>query len=612
MSFTKQFANTIQYLCLPQDSWFPDELFFRGNGKTLYSENDPAAKRALLVPENETVSLDTYFNMFPVFKWLRYTNIADLSVDVVLKGYAKVSLAGLNRKDPDKEITLKETEFHAAEEASFRILECADLAGESALPDFLFLKISSLGTEVVLYDVLFSTGTQRDPDLNIACCFCTFKREADIKRNVENLLTGIVHNEASSIHDRLHIYVSDNGQTLPLDLYENEPAVHLFYNKNYGGSAGFTRCMIESCFRNEGRPFSHIILMDDDALILPEVVERTAALIGIIKDEYRDYMIGGGLLSKERPQIQSENGVLLDLNSMEGALSGANADLTFSENLISNEMSSEDEVNYNGWWFTCIPASVITEDNLPLPLFIHYDDQEYGVRNGGRFIRLNGICAWHPSVKGSSRKRAHMTYYQCRNTMIVRSLYCADLTAGAVLKYLLKVGISNILNYMYQDCFYAGMGTRDFYKGIDNLKGIDADQLNQSIMKAMPFEACILSDKELNDLDLSGSGVPLPKRNLKRILNWFVPSRKEKKIFDQETNEKTIDIFRVKEYCLVNAKTGKGNRFKKSYRQAFKALLDLIKASFIVIRRHKKVCREWQSRIPELETLEFWERYLEI
>lgn len=103
--------------------------------------------------------------------------------------------------------------------------------------------------------------------------------------------------------------------------------MYIFRNKNYAGSAGFTHCMIESCFLNTAALFTHIILMDDDALIFPEVVELTGALLGILKEEYSFYLVGGAFLIKELPNIQQWNGAFKNVNNWVSAFCGANMEL---------------------------------------------------------------------------------------------------------------------------------------------------------------------------------------------------------------------------------------------------------------------------------------------
>ncbi len=38
------------------------------------------------------------------------------------------------------------------------------------------------------------------------------------------------------------------------------------------------------------------------------------------------------------------------------------------------------DVDYNGWWMTLIPTKVVRQLGLSIPVFIKWDDSEYGLR----------------------------------------------------------------------------------------------------------------------------------------------------------------------------------------------------------------------------------------
>ena len=603
--------NKIQRLCLPKGTFIPDVIYFRGNA-TVSNGN-------LIIPKGETISFDTYFNMFPLFKWRRYTRIADLYINIRLQGSAHIELKGINRsKDDatkfDDPITLNSVECQNQCCDDLTLLQCGNL---DDLADFLYLSIQA-ESEVRVEDITFATSAKRFQNLNIACCFCTYKREADIKKNVENLLEGIVHNEASDLKERLHIYVADNGHTLPLDLYSNEPTVHLFYNKNYGGTGGFTRCMIESCFRNEGKPFSHIILMDDDALILPEVVERTGALLSILKEEYSDYMVGGALMAKEKAVLQGSNGEFVDLYHYKKLISGNNCDMSILNSLLANESSLESEVNHNGWWYSCIPSKVIANDNLPMPFFIHHDDQEYGIRNGGKLLRLNGICVWHPWLSGIIINRPFLNYYH-RNKLIVQAKYLSKISKFSIIKNLIKWSIGPALGYRYEESYYISLAFRHFYKGIEFFKTLNPEQLNTELRNKSSMELRQLSADELSQIHVNeykgdaSLAKPSTKRKLLKGLNWIVPAYKGKVVYyNKDINWGVVDLFSAKELWLLDKETGKALIFRKSYTQLLKIVFTIISDVIMVARCHKRVFEEWHRGIPELVSYTFWKKYLDI
>ncbi len=56
------------------------------------------------------------------------------------------------------------------------------------------------------------------------------------------------------------------------------------------------------------------------------------------------------------------------------------------------------DVDYNGWWMCMIPRSVAEELGQPLPLFIKWDDADYGLRAGEHgypTVTLPGAAIWH-------------------------------------------------------------------------------------------------------------------------------------------------------------------------------------------------------------------------
>lgn len=620
-------SKRIQSLCLPSYGHFETELYFRGKTQISASGEDISSKHAgmeLIIPKGGTVSFDTYFNMLSLLKWKKYTTLRSLCVKVTLKGEARVDVFGLDKDESAlySERRLASVFVNGESQTAYTVFSSSDIPH---FPDFMYVSVTALGSYVELKDVEFCADASNEKELNVACCFCTYKREKEIKGNVRNLLEGVVHNKSSLLYEKCHIYVADNGQTLPLDMYKTEPVFHLFYNANYGGSAGFTRCMIESCLRSTGKPFTHVILMDDDALILPQVIERTAAFLSLLKPEYSSYILGGSLMLKELPFLQKENGGFLDVKQWHLSFPSSYLDMRDKGAVLKSESSPESEVNYNAWWYACIPAGLITQDNLPLPLFLHGDDEEYGLRNGGKLIRLNGVCVWHPNVHGAGNQRAYMSYYDDRNALIVQSAYYEDKSSLKSVVHLLTRCASYILRYRYQCAHYACLAFRDFYDGIDAFKSRNAQSLNASLLKRFaPFTSCTLSKEKLsksnvksfNDLSKTGSARALKNGNMQRLLrwliNWFIPALKGRAVYSSDVPFEDIDFLGTREVCVVDPETGRGLRFKKSYLKAFIAALDCMLTCAKICIRHKRVYKKWHDGLYELKSYDFWRKYLGI
>ncbi len=62
---------------------------------------------------------------------------------------------------------------------------------------------------------------------------------------------------------------------------------------------------------------------------------------------------------------------------------------------------------------------VIKRNGMPLPVFVRYDDVEYGIRCNPTFMTMNGLCIWHS--KFEIRYNAAVERYQSiRNGMIAQ------------------------------------------------------------------------------------------------------------------------------------------------------------------------------------------------
>ena len=96
--------------------------------------------------------------------------------------------------------------------------------------------------------------------VSIALNICTYHRTEFVRRNIEELLESKFFNRNDcKYYGRLDIFVIDNG--CEISAYNNE-FIHVFHNRNTGGSGGFQRGIEE--IRQSNKTFSHVIFMDDD------------------------------------------------------------------------------------------------------------------------------------------------------------------------------------------------------------------------------------------------------------------------------------------------------------------------------------------------------------
>ena len=84
------------------------------------------------------------------------------------------------------------------------------------------------------------------------------------------------------------------------------------------------------------------------------------------------------------------------------------------------------DVDYSGWWMCLIPTAVIREIGLSLPLFIKWDDAEFGLRAGEAgfpTVSLPGAAVWHVPWTEKDDTIDWQAYFHERNRLISALLH---------------------------------------------------------------------------------------------------------------------------------------------------------------------------------------------
>lgn len=438
--------------------------------------NDNGSKQPLQINrENDSViSFATYFNSLTVSKWKKYTSIEQIRLLLLLKGEYKITLYHywLNNGKIKCETICSN-----------------NVSGDGKTP-LLFYYPDHYSEGIVTFDIkpesddaLFISGSYEGStdgpfihDINIALNICTYKREKYITDNIKLLNDSFFLNSQNELYERLRVYIQDNGATLPCDKLSNEN-IRIVKNRNCGGTAGFTRGLIE-ILKDANFKTTHVIMMDDDIEICPEAVFRTYSMLSVLKPDYHDASIGGAMLRIDDPTIEFESGASWNAGRIRSNKKGL--DLRSIDNCLINEV--EEYCEYNAWWYCCMPMSLINENNLPIPVFVRGDDVEYGLRNIKELILLNGICVWHEPFGG--KYSSSMKYYVFRNMLIDNALHFPEYGYIRFCKSFIHKTIAEIWSCRYKNSALILRAAKDFLKGIDFLKETDAEELHRDIMQS--------------------------------------------------------------------------------------------------------------------------------
>ncbi|WP_292017137.1 glycosyltransferase [Megasphaera sp. UBA4233] len=424
------------------------ELYIKGDSVDIHPEY-------ICLQKGQFIDFSTYFNLFSVKKWKTYTSIQSIKLQLRISGKYKVIV--YNVSPIDKTILFTDTCQNDLE----KIISLSDCSG-----NFLIFAIQALEDDVKVWNGAYWGEFEDTQNVDIGIIICTFKREEYVKRNLTILQRLMQENP------HFHVMVIDNGQTLPEICNEQLQVIH---NRNYGGSGGFTRGLIEQV--NQGTN-NYVLMMDDDILIETSSLERVYALCQHIKNQYAQQMIAGSMISMDEPTIQYENTAYWGKIRLHAL--GKKFDLTRMAYLLQNDTIPEVINKYAAWWFCCIPIAVVKKNGYPLPAFIKSDDMEYGIRNRQDIITMNGIGVWHETF--NKKENAVVNYFNDRNMLILNhyAFHCGrwsflGTALGRLGKHILRRNKLGVQMF--------AVALQDYQSGYEHITSIDADQKLKQIQQ---------------------------------------------------------------------------------------------------------------------------------
>lgn len=549
---------------------------------------------------------DTYFNGVSIEKWRKYTKVQNIGLQIEIEGSFKVTLYQKRMIDNQiQEQALKEEIFVQEKRGKVELEFPAGTKG------MLFFCLEGLQAQSVFYGGAYITDlaeTERR-EVKIGLVICTFRREEYIQKTIQILEEAFLNKPESVLKDKLEVFLSDNGKTLPEELATDY--IHIFPNKNVGGSGGFTRGLMEILKKNQQkRTITHVLFMDDDVKIAPESILKTWQVLSLIKEEYAEAFLGGAMLRMDQPSIQVEAGASWNTGKLISLKAGL--DLRRPESCLYNEVEEYSE--FHAWWYCCFPIEVARNDNLPLPFFIRGDDVEYGLRNQKPLILINGICVWHEPFE--NKYSSFLNYYILRNQLIVNSLHCPQYGKKELKKEVFRRVTEEILFYRYRNVDLILRGVEDFLKGPEWLFCTDGEALHQEIT-AMGYRA-----ESVEKLDMAFRYAEYQRsikqkegklaRYLRKIsFNGYlgIVGGREDRIVSM-ANPKYCNVWRADRVMYYDAAAEKGFLTQRSWQELLDCYKKMGKIFWMIDRRYEKIRKKYRLKVGKLTNLSFWKKYL--
>lgn len=428
--------------------------------------------KRLYLPAGLRCSSDTYINTFDCGFWKKYTDISNIYLKIKLGGNGYLVLKteqqnGYVRELYRERYGLQSGKVGSKEELKIKIpfVQEEEILYFEILPE----------EDTILYDAFFETSDTPKRNIMIAAVICTYKRQNQLKRLLNELHKGTVTESGESGDDWLQVIVIDNASEMKGNYGKN---IKFYHNPNTGGSGGFARGMLEVVADLKQFSATHVLLMDDDVTLRIESIYRLRALLSYMKGNYENEIIAGRMFRQDMPNVQYTAAEIWNGGNLKHI--GWNRDMTKRDALW--DMNDNTGAEFSGWWFACFPIGFI-KNNRPLPFFLHCDDVEYGLRHGGTPVILNGIQVWHETYE--YRQSTLIEYYDMRNMAFVNKIIeFPNWHQHIWTIWKAKVEMCRKEKDLHKE-YMINCGMFDFLKGLDWLKHVEPEKKNRSLLNSL-------------------------------------------------------------------------------------------------------------------------------
>jgi galactofuranosylgalactofuranosylrhamnosyl-N-acetylglucosaminyl-diphospho-decaprenol beta-1,5/1,6-galactofuranosyltransferase len=585
---------------------------------------DLLGRHSMRVRSGEQISFGTYFNAFPASYWRRWTSVRDIRLVVetsgpgtvtVYKSNARGSVQRVDGKHVDGDTTSTfELSLKPFGDGGWYWFDLAASTGDLVLKNGAW---QATGGPATKGQVTLEITTMNKPDfcLNNARILA---ENAEVLENVKEIL--IVDQGTQKVQDQ-------EGFAAVRDALGGK--LRVINQANLGGSGGFARGMFEAVENGS----DYALLLDDDIVVEPESIVR---LLTFADHCRKPTIVGGHMFDLYNRSVLHTFGEVVDPYRIVPALPHADMETRHDFSVANLRQTPwlhrRVDVDYNGWWMCLIPTKVIQEIGLSLPLFIKWDDAEYGLRAreaGFATVSMPGAAVWHVSWIDKDDLVGWQAYFHARNRLITTLIHSPYPKGGRVLRESFQSDVKHLVSMQYFTEHGRIDALRDLLKGPDDLHKVLGTKLPEiNALKAQYPDAQLKDDVDdfpapkIGRGPMGGTVVGLPSK--KQLIPWGIKTvaRQLIKAPGPESAERPQGYlahrdnrwYRVAHYDSVVVSNAEGTGASWYQRDPKKLKSMLTEATML----HAKLFREWDSlaaqyrrAVTEISSIDAWKKTFE-
>lgn len=395
---------------------------------------------------------------------------------------------------------------------------------------------------------------------------------------------------------------------------------------NLGGSGGYARGQLESVRKATA---TYCLCMDDDLVCEPEGIVRAVTFGDLAR---RPTIVGGHMFSiYSRSRLHSFGEIVQPWRFWWQSAPGVFTDWDFSaRNLRSTRwLHQRVDVDFNGWFMCLIPRPVLAEIGLSLPLFLKWDDLEFGLRAkaaGFPTVSFPGAAVWHVPWTDKNDAVDWQAYFHQRNRFVAALLHSAYPRGGRMIRESFNHQIKHLVSMQYSTAELRHQALEDVLAGPDGLHEALPRRLTEVRAFVQRFtDARLQSDpdafapvrrqkpprKGRSDAEIPGRWSQLVTAGLAPIRQLGPPRKLSRRHPETELPATDAKWYRLARYdsAIVSMNDGASaalyQRDPAEFREMVRKTVEIHER---LRREWPRLSREYRRKLPEVVSLEAWDR----
>lgn len=445
------------------------------------------SRTAFRLPAGEEMSFGTYFNAFPASYWRRWTVVTDVTLTVALTGVgAQVIVYRSMANGRSQRVDDATTGTEASGVFSFELPLKPFVDG-----GWYWYDVVSGEEDVVVESAEWTAQVppERAEHGTVDIAITTMNRPDFCA----NLLVQLGEDDALRPYlDEVLVMEQGTQKVSDSEVFGQARAalgdtLRVIEQGNLGGSGGYARGQLESVRKGTA---TYMMCMDDDVICEPEGVIRSVTFGDLAR---RPTIVGGHMFSiYSRSRLHSYGEIVQPYRFWWESAPGVFGDWDFgARNLRSTRwLHKRVDVDFNGWFMCLIPRQILEEIGLSLPVFIKWDDSEYGLRAkaaGYPTVSFPGAAVWHVPWSDKNDGLDWQSYFHQRNRFVAALLHSVYPKGGRMVQESFNHQVKHLVSMQYSTVELRHKALEDVLAGPHGLHGELGTKLKEIREFVKPF-----------------------------------------------------------------------------------------------------------------------------